>query len=105
MKKLLQICIITALLIVTCTAAYSFCVQNGNTVTFTGVDKVDGSIFVAVAGHNNGCECSYFRFLVNNTDIDKVYATILTAISLGKKVRIDADSVGDCDSAYRIYMY
>jgi len=105
MNKMIKCSLFLVIILTNPYLAFSTCVQKNNTVTFAGVDSATGNIYINVAGHDNGCGCNYFRYITTNTDVDRVYATILTAISLGKKIRVDANNVGECNTAYRAYLY
>lgn len=81
------------------------CEQSYNSVGFLGVDSSNGTIYVAVSGHNNKCNMSSFRFQEVNADTDKILSILMTAKISEKKVRIDLKDSTDPNSAYRVYMH
>lgn len=89
-------------------AAAQGCTQNYNTVGFVGMDGQvgdSGMLYVAVSGHNNGCNKNYFRFKASETDTDMALSILLAAKMAGKKVRIDLKNKDDRNSAYRVYIH
>lgn len=84
---------------------YAACDQGNNKVTFVGLDGSNGQIYVDVSQHDNRCSCNYFRFSPSNTKVDMALSILMAAQLAEKKVRIDALEAGNCNTAYRVYMY
>lgn len=103
MKIIISKFLLLSLLVTVPYGEAASCVQNNNTVTFTGLDQSDGTLFAAVSGHDGGCGCDAIRFRPANIDTQKALAILLTAKTTNQKVRIDL-AQGDCDTGFRVYL-
>ena len=81
------------------------CVQNNNAIGLVGLDSSGSTVFAATPSSNNECSCDHFRFLKANTDTSMALSILLSAKMGDKKVRIDLLEVGNCSSAYRVYLH
>lgn len=93
-------------LITLCLAStvHAKCVQNNNTVTFTGLDDANGTIYASLRDSNNKCNCTEVRFKPENTNTEMALSILLTAKISKTKVRVDFLEENSCNTAYRIYL-
>lgn len=72
-----------------------------------GLDSggVDGLVYSGVStSSTQTCNCTSVRFHPDRTNTDKALSILLAAKLAGKKVRVDLQEEGNCNTAYRVYM-
>lgn len=95
---------VSLILIILTGSVKAQCVQTSNTVTFTGLDASNGTIYATLKDGNNNCNCTAVRFKPENTNTEMALSILLAAKIAKNKVRIDLIDEKSCDSAYRVYL-